>query len=64
MQIKHLGCGQRLRHVIIIDGRCDSMFKIAKLENVKNEVVSIEYATQEQSKYEDGKKYHTNHLGL
>ena len=32
------------------------MFKIAKLENLKNEVVSIEYATQEQSKYEDGKK--------
>lgn len=32
------------------------MFKIAKLENVNNEVVSIDYATQEQSKYENGKK--------
>lgn len=32
------------------------MFKIAKLENVKNEVVNIYYATQEQNKYENGKK--------
>ena len=32
------------------------MFKISKLENVKNEVVSIDYVTQEQSEYENGKK--------
>lgn len=32
------------------------MFKIAKLEKVNNEKVSISLATQEQSKYENGKK--------
>lgn len=31
------------------------MFKIAKLEKVNNEKVSISLATQEQSKYENGK---------
>lgn len=32
------------------------MFKIAKLENVNNEVVNINFITHEQSKYENGKK--------
>lgn len=32
------------------------MFKIAKLEKVKNETVSIELFTQEINKYENGKK--------
>ena len=32
------------------------MFKIAKLENVSNEKVSINLVAQEQSSYENGKK--------
>lgn len=32
------------------------MFKIAKLEKVNNEKVSINLITQEQSQYENGKK--------
>lgn len=34
----------------------DSMFKIAKLEKVNNENVNINLITQEQSRYDDGKK--------
>ena len=32
------------------------MFKLAKLEKVNNEIVSINLVTQEQSSYENGKK--------
>lgn len=32
------------------------MFKIAKLENVRNETLNINYVTQVQCKYENGKK--------
>ena len=32
------------------------MFKLAKLEKVNNEKVSINLVTQEQSSYENGKK--------
>lgn len=32
------------------------MFKIAKLENVTNEILSIDYVNQEQCNFKDGKK--------